>query len=58
MLVCEHDFALFRAPFEPLRAVRAWRRRKLTGYYTHHGPVIREVEGKWGSGSEYSPTSV
>ena len=26
---------------------RAWRRRTFTVYRTHHGPIVREADGKW-----------
>ena len=25
----------------------AWRRKKFTVYRTHHGPIVREADGKW-----------
>ena len=31
----------------PTRRRRAWRRRSSPVYRTHHGPIVREADGKW-----------
>jgi acyl-homoserine lactone acylase PvdQ len=31
----------------PYRAGNAWAEKKFTVYRTHHGPIVRQVNGKW-----------
>ena len=31
----------------PTRPIAAWRRKIFTVYRTHHGPIVREANGKW-----------